>query len=152
MQLFQFCGIDICALKDHFPTVTDGNIFGIFEVREFFSDLKILETLNYSDSLTHNTIDSISHHSTYRQVTSFNKHFHATFFKKCFTYHCCQLLRLCSVGDRWVSHYGALLGSYWQGKTEVFKRQTCPSATLTISNPMWTTHLGSNRPPHWFNP
>jgi len=43
-------------------------------------------------------------------------------------------------------------GMILTGQTKVLKRQTCPSATLAISNPMWNTYLGSNWPPQCFRP
>jgi hypothetical protein len=33
--------------------------------------------------------------------------------------------------------YGAMVEWYWQGKTKELGRKTCPSATLSTTNPTW---------------
>lgn len=49
---------------------------------------------------------------------------------------CCQLLNLCSIGDRWINVYEALLADTDQGKPN-YPEKTCHSATFSTPNPMW---------------
>ena len=50
------------------------------------------------------------------------------------TWQHCQLLGLCSVGDRWTNECAALVKWCWLGKPRSTRRETCPSATLSAIN------------------